>query len=265
MLGDLLSSRLIQTGLALFVVCVGGSLLYSWHVRRTTDAELAQHERFLREREQQKVARAAEAIQVPTEPAPADFVDTPGQNTDTPISDETDVSPRDATSEGAALAETFGPGDVVSDEETTEDGPVSPQGFGPYPEIPADYPEHLMPFWVRNPNFDGVSEHAAGPFELMDRVLIKLWKQGHTTLTGASLSNATGKIYPHYANTAYVRYKEFTTPDGVVHRQVSKIRGGPDIAPFLGQIGRGNTPAHIQLLDYDSEGIDPHTFLREEN
>ena len=35
----LLSSRLIQAGLVFFIIVVGGSLLYSWHVRRTTDAE----------------------------------------------------------------------------------------------------------------------------------------------------------------------------------------------------------------------------------
>ena len=39
MFGDLLSSRMIQAGLVFFVLVVGGSLLYSWHVHRTTDAE----------------------------------------------------------------------------------------------------------------------------------------------------------------------------------------------------------------------------------
>ena len=32
MLRDLLSSRWFQGGFAFFVLCVGGSLLYSWHV-----------------------------------------------------------------------------------------------------------------------------------------------------------------------------------------------------------------------------------------
>ena len=37
MLGNLLSNRWIQGGIAFFAVCVAGSLLYSWHVQRTTD------------------------------------------------------------------------------------------------------------------------------------------------------------------------------------------------------------------------------------
>ena len=47
MFGDLLSSRMIQAGLVFFVVVVGGSLLYSWHVHRTTEAELARHNRLV--------------------------------------------------------------------------------------------------------------------------------------------------------------------------------------------------------------------------
>ena len=42
MFRDLLSSRLIQAGLAFFVLVVSGSLLYSWHVHRTTQRELVQ-------------------------------------------------------------------------------------------------------------------------------------------------------------------------------------------------------------------------------
>jgi len=39
MLRELLSSRLIQGGLVFFLLCVGGSLLYSWHTLRTTEPE----------------------------------------------------------------------------------------------------------------------------------------------------------------------------------------------------------------------------------
>ena len=261
MLRALLSSRAILAGLVFVVVVVAGTQLYSWHVRRTTEAELELHDRLLQGLKQKNEARPAEAVNVPTDTETPGFVDTPDENTDTPMSDETEALPNETFD----FADAFFGDDIVSEEEHAEEGPVSPNGFGPYPEIPADYPEYLMPFWVKNPNFEGVPGHAAGPFELMDRVLIELWKQGHTNLTGASLSKDDGKIYPHYANTAYVRYKEFTTPDGVVHREVSRIQGGPDIAPFFRQIQQGNTPAHIQLLDYDSAGIDPHTFFFKEN
>ena len=263
MLRDVFSSRGILAGLVFVIVAVTGTQLYSWHVRRTTEAESERHDRFLQRLKQKNEAHPAEALNVLTDTETPGFVDTPDENTDTQMSDETEAGRNG--NENIDIAETFLGDDIVSEEEHTEGGPVSPNGFGPYPEIPADYPEYLMPFWVKNPNFEGVPGHAAEPFELMDRVLIELWKQGHTNLTGASLSKDDGKIYPHYANTAYVRYKEFTTPDGGVHREVSRIQGGPDIAPFFRQIQQGNTPAHIQLLDYDSAGIDPHTFLKKEN
>ena len=145
--------------------------------------------------------------------------------------------------------------------ENTEEVKVSPHGFGPYPEVPADY--FRQPSWLKYPN--GVPGHAAGPFEIMDRVLIKLWNQGHKNITGASYSPG-GKVYPHYANTAYVSYgKKIILPDGNVYQPIKKIKGGPDIAPFTKQIENGNTPAHIKLLDYDSAGINPHIFLKGEN
>ena len=46
MFRDMLSgSRAILVGLVFFVLVVGGSLLYSWHAHRTTDAELAETQR----------------------------------------------------------------------------------------------------------------------------------------------------------------------------------------------------------------------------
>ena len=138
---------------------------------------------------------------------------------------------------------------------------VSPHGFGPYPEVPADY--FREPSWLKYSN--GVPGHAAGPFETMDRILIKLWNQGHKNITGASYVPG-GKVYPHYTNTAYVSYGEkIVLPDGTVHQSISVVSSGPDIIPFTKQISEGNTPAHIKLIDYDSAGIDPHIFLKEEN
>ena len=258
MLVNVLRNRLFLAGLLFFVVAVVGSLLYSWNVRRTTAAEVSETRRAV---EALKPAPLSATPEVDDVSPDAELLEEPGmlETVPTQITSESDMEAVNSDA-GSTL-----PPDVMgSARSSSEEVQVSPQGFGPYPEIPADYPEHLMPFWIRNPDFEGVPEHAAGPFELMDRVLIKLWKQGHTTLTGATLSNENGKIYPHYVNTAYVRYEEFTTPDGVIHQFVNKIVGGPDIAPYLHEIGHGDTPAHIRLLDFDNEGIDPHTFLKEE-
>ena len=248
MFRGLLSNRLIQVGLIFFVMVVGGSLLYSWHVHRTTEADLAKRPQPVVSPLKNTPATNTAPVDIQTE----GVTNPPDENTDTPMSSETEALPNET--ETLDIADAFLPDDFVSAEEApAEDVVVSPFGFGPYPEVPADYPEHLTPIWSRDPN-------AAQPFELIDKVLIKLWNQGHRDITGGSFSN--GKVYPHYANTAYVRSRERTLPDGTVHRSILRIKGGPDISPFAKQIQNGNTPAHIKLIDYNTAGIEPYTFLQ---
>ena len=147
--------------------------------------------------------------------------------------------------------------------DNTENASVSLNGFGPYPKVPDGYPEFLMPIWIRNPTGVGIPGHAAGVFELMDRVLIKLWKQGHTNITGAS--TAYGKIYPHYTDVVYIKYKDIPLPDGTVFRQIIRVKGGPNLAPFIKQIQKGKIPEGIQVIEFNNAGIDPHTFLKMED
>jgi len=258
MLWVLLSKRWFQGGIVFCVVCVVGSLLYSWHVDYVTAREMARHDRFLQERrEKQNETRpvkaengngTAERVETPTEQAANIATDT-----------ETPEFTSDPVSVDAINA--FIPDGVATAEPPAEEVPVSPFGFGPYPEVPADYPLRT-PVWIQNPNLKTVPDHAQRPFELMDRVLIQLWNQGHKDITGASFRN--GIVYPHHKNTAYVRYHQMKLPDGSVHRTISKIIGGPDIAPFYKQIRDGNIPLHIKILDLDTSGIDPLTFLNEE-
>ena len=64
---------------------------------------------------------------------------------------------------------------------------VSPFGFGPYPEVPSDYPE--APIWDEDPDYpegggDFGSDFMRG-MELIERVLIKLWTQGHRATSGS--------------------------------------------------------------------------------
>ncbi len=104
--------------------------------------------------------------------------------------------------------------DSVLAEELAKDVPVSPFGFGPYPEVPADY--FGNPVWARNPDlFSDFPDDALKNIELIDRVLIKLWQQGDRESVGGSTYN--GKIYPHYDNVLYARWKEIPLPDGNVH------------------------------------------------
>ena len=147
------------------------------------------------------------------------------------------------------------------DMNNTEDTGISLYGFGPYPDVPEDY--FRQPSWLRHSNLNRKHSYEAEAFEIMDRVLIKLWNQGHKNITGASFDGE--KVFPHYANTAYVQFEDRTLPDGTVYRRITRVKGGPDINPFARQIMKGNIPAHIKLLDYNSKGIDPFTFLKGKN
>ena len=109
MLRDLLSSRLIQAGLAFFVIVVCGSLLYFWHAKRTTDAEFG------------KTPLAVESPlknKQETNTAPVDFqtegvTNTPDENTDTFLSDETEAETIDET-EPLDLTDAFLPDDIAT-------------------------------------------------------------------------------------------------------------------------------------------------------
>lgn len=139
---------------------------------------------------------------------------------------------------------------------------VSPSGFGPYPTVPDDYPLN-PPIWLKYPTGVGIPSHALNNIELLDRVLVKLWKQGHKNITGAS--TAYGKIYPHYTDVVYVKYIDIPLSDGTVNRLFTRIKTGPDLAHIVPQIEAGNTPPGIKLVNFDDAGIDPHIFLKEEN
>ncbi len=54
---------------------------------------------------------------------------------DSQASNDTETLPLDETSEGLDMTDAFLPDDFVSEEETAE-VPISPFGFGPYPEVP---------------------------------------------------------------------------------------------------------------------------------
>ena len=65
MLRDLLSSRLIQLGFVFFVIIVGGSLLYSWHVQRITEAEFGKRLPAVQALEKQNETRTANVEKPP--------------------------------------------------------------------------------------------------------------------------------------------------------------------------------------------------------
>lgn len=148
---------------------------------------------------------------------------------------------------------------------------VSPYGFGPYPEVPQGFIDAIgNPFWTLPEEL--LKRRAAPPtkgVELMQRVLVKMWKLGHTNVEAATLKD--GKVYVQKKNCAYVRYKTFTDIDGREVRYISSWESsGSTPQPPRSRNPRGvslireqDIPPGIELIDLDKEdpGINPYEFL----
>ncbi|RKU06153.1 hypothetical protein C6503_26400 [Candidatus Poribacteria bacterium] len=256
MLRDLLSRRLIQGGLVFFMLVVGGSLLYSWHIQRTTETELGK----------KPLAVVSRENKPSTNTAPVDFqtegvTNTSDENTDTQMPDTTDALPNET--ENLDLADAFLPDDFVSEEEApAEDVPVSPYGFGPYPEVPADYP--FTPFWFRykeDPErYDAKYDtEMLKSKELLSRVMVKAWTEGLRDFTGGSGSLTTGKYYLHFPNAIYVEYGEpYENEDGTFTTPISSYTGG-NVHLTHEQMQKGEVPSGVRVIEGD--GYDPYEYL----
>ena len=252
MLGNLISNRGIRAGLVFFVLIVGGSLLYSWYIHRTTDAEVAETQRKVQLLENKDESHTTQDT-VATSTVDFEHAETPLGVDNLQVPEDTDVSPIDGTSEFGDVADAFLPDDFVSEEAPAEDVPVSPYGFGPYPEVPEGWPADTFPAPSEN-------------HELLARVRIKLLSQG-TNTAGANMVN--GSVYPVIKGTAYVKWKETHSRDGVI-RYVSRMIAHPDDAARLNAIKfekkrpileEWDIPSNIQLVSFQEGAIDPYTFL----
>ena len=255
MIRDLLASRAIQLGLAFFVVVATGSLFYNWHVRRTIAAELTASNALLRENqnETRTVQDTVHASAVESEQ-----VETPLEKDNTLAMSDDNAASIDDKAESVVRTDTPLQDDFISEEEIAEVS-VSPFGFGPYPEVPAEYTaRHGKTVW----QYPGsLPQYNQANIELIHRVMIALWNEGDTRFISATLKD--GKIYVNYPNTMYVRYAVHKSPDGTVHRRITSWSAGEENQAAIDQILVGEIPTGVTLIDMDSEdvGIDPYTFL----
>lgn len=270
MFRDLLSSRLIQAGLLFFVIVVGGSLLYSGHIKRATKKEMAGHDRFLQGLEKPNETRPSETVNGATEIKLLDLVNTPEAATDPPMPESTQVSSNEIEFVDILLD------DVVLEEVAPEiDVPVSPFGFGPYPEVPADYPlaASLPWFWSEEKKAqseavvrEGLKERGMTfedylkEYELIGRVGIKLWNDGRR-FNGITTMDQTGRYYPDEPDVLYVGWRETTLPNGEVRRYMGNTIGSAlQNVPIAAIEGREPPPDWIEIRSLD-EGIDPYEYL----
>jgi len=129
---------------------------------------------------------------------------------------------------------------------------VSPFGFGPYPKVPEDYPSKVS--WNRH--YPDATDEVRRELELISRVLVKLWTDGDKNFRGGSTYK--GKVYPHYNDTVYVKYK-YGMIDGRWTKYGIRAKSGPQVSYNMSDLD--NPPPHLRILDLDSSGFDPYQFL----
>ncbi len=139
----------------------------------------------------------------------------------------------------------------------------SPFGFGPYPEVPADYP-YQERLW----------DNATPEHELLVRVRVKLWKQGAQT-NGAMFDTDNGLIYPSIPGVIYVqwRYVEEGNSEFLGQRYTTLIMGDENTAEkwqssYLIEgryepidVNNDIEASGIKVYEYPNGGVDPYNFL----
>lgn len=139
---------------------------------------------------------------------------------------------------------------------------LSPNGFGPLPTIPDDYPDKKFRwrYYTDDPNF-----------ELIARVKLKIWKEQGKYAVGAGFLH--GKIYPIFQDTVYLHKKTRYGKDGeVIDTYIQEILWDSDYEPSDKQ---WRSPSfnmsdyvedvikekNLRVINFDDAGIDPYHFL----
>lgn len=188
---------------------------------------------------------------------------TPAES-DTPQNAEKHVT--NATSVTKETEATHGQTGAAAEKTETAAVHVSPHGFGPYPEVPQDFINALgTPSILLYQKYGGGTP--SPNHELMQRVMIKLWKQGRTDVQSAFMDG--DRVRVHFKNRAYVKYSTYKTVDGKEVRYITSWRSGKSVSPPPPpQPGNQRPPGEedispgVELIDMDKEpGIDPYEFL----
>ncbi len=141
----------------------------------------------------------------------------------------------------------------------TQDVPVSPFGYGPYPEVPDDFRKIKgNPIWEHQKWPDSIALPEGA--ELLDRVLIKVWKEGNKDWIGASHEN--GIVRLNYPNTLYIWYDEpYEDEDGNIIKPIMRSKGDPNVQLTIDEMRDGIVPSGVQILDGETAGINALEFI----
>ena len=236
MIRDIITNKWIIGAIALLIIIAGACYLWYQHTTAPYREQAAETKEVARELEATQKAVNNEAEQAADAPVESNM-----QTAEKIVNEVTAEVKNNTEATGQQQSETS------AQTTETKDVPVSPFGFGPYPEVPADYPippdKFEWEFWGKT---------VKG--ELMSRVRIKLWNQGIRS-DGASFEN--GKVYPNILGTVYVQWAE----NGEFIR---RITGHPDddFDAIEAALEAGQPPPEgITVLSRNEAGIDPYSFL----
>lgn len=239
--------------LIVFVIAAGGFIYYQWSELQHFKKQAAQEAKQL-EGNDKPEAKTFSPGEIGEKRAEADKT-----NRVVFHADELPKKERRRITKASENPQTGIPETRKQEESTQSDTKVSPYGFGPYPEIPAECPYPIE--W----NFPG----SDADHELMQRVALKLWTQGIETM-GATVED--GLVYPNYIDTVYIRWGETTDDDDNPIQYIIDLGGYPPAClrivennmARLGERGpmtAADIPSDVTVKLYDEAGIDPHTFL----
>ena len=242
MFGDLLSSRMIQAGLVFFVLVVGGSLLYSWHVHRTTDAEFPRPDAV--QVNHREAARDTGGIR------PMDFGQaTPGLDADdTPtVSDDTAVPSTNGTA-----AETIDSTETIQTDAVSADAldpsKMSRFGLGPYPEIPKEW-NFIPDYWEFM--VDSIED------ELLSRVTIKMKKEGTRSKYGSVGVSPTGQVIALERGSVLVEYEIDENGEKSIY---SALAHPDDLSPGI-YTRESQIPSDLKIVTADEIAFDAYEYL----
>ncbi|MDE0088511.1 MAG: hypothetical protein OXU23_22500 [Candidatus Poribacteria bacterium] len=254
---DFLTNKWIIGSFLLLIIIAGGCYFWYQHSLTADRKAAADAAEYARQWEKQKAKAKSNTAETTSTQAPAE--------SNTPQNAEKHITNATVTKETAA---THGQTGATAENRETAEVRVSPYGFGPYPEVPEGFIDAVgKPFWLLP---DELLRQRRKPpsrnVELMQRVMVKLWKQGRTDVEAAFMDG--DKIRVHFKNRAYVRYSTVTTLDGKEVKYISSWRAGNSVSQPQPQPGDAYPPGEqdvspgVELIDMDEEpGINPYEFL----
>ena len=257
MLRDYLTNKWVLGAIGFLILLSVTCVFWYRHDTAPYKHELAKAEELLREHEAAHISETSTETKLLTNQTSSDYeISTKGES----IRDATDASLKPITNTDE---------DSINTELKSQIGEkVSPYGFGPYPDVPQGFIDAIgAPFWLLP---DEILIQRSSPptsdVELIFRVMVRLWTQGHTDVEAGFMDG--NKVIVHYKNRVYVRYNRYKNSKGEEVRYISSWRSGSVPPPEPNPNGEldlteKDVPFGVELIDMDKEdhGIDPYEFL----